>query len=410
MLNLSTLSLVLVLALAAMPHGEVFGASGGPEDVEWLLVEVGGAPVSPLPGTRQPFILLDKAQKKASGFAGCNTFFVGYTLDGASLKFGPVGSTRMACPGPEAGLEAEFFKALDKVRGWKIKEGELLLQDGSEVLARFSQKRGKGVAADPKSMTYRLKSFPSGTVTLTGGEYRGPAAPGSASEITVKLSDKNAFGIVSGEEAAAVVLVTSAGGTGVFSDLALLSRGAKGWENRDTIFLGDRVAVQSIHIENNLIIVDMKAHGTNDPMCCPTLQMRKRFAVNESRLVPFTEGTAAGEPVIVGTVWQWVQTLYNNDTKTAPAKPENYTVQFLEDGKLKVKADCNMKGGTYSTDGKKLSIKITHSTMAACETGSLEDRFVRDLAAGTAFFLQDGYLYLDVKYDTGTMKFSKRNE
>ncbi len=260
MLNLSTLSLILVLALAAMPHGDVFGASGGPEDVEWLLVEVGGAPVSPLPGTRQPFILLDQAQKKVSGFAGCNNFFGSYTLDGASLKFGQVASTRMACPGPEAGLEAGFFKALDKIRGWKIKEGELLLLDGSEVLVRLSQKRGEGLAADPS------------------------------------------------------------------------------------------------------------------------------------------------------TVWQWVQTLYNNDTKTAPARPENYTVQFLEDGKLKVKADCNMKGGTYSTEGKKLSITITHSTMAACETGSLEDRFVRDLAAGTTFFLKDGYLYLDVKYDTGTMKFSKRNE
>jgi heat shock protein HslJ len=392
MLNLSTLSLILVLALAAVPHGIVFGASGGSEDVEWLLVEVGGAPVPPLPGNRQPFILLDQAQKKASGVAGCNTFFGSYALDGVSLKFGPVGSTRMACPGPEAGLESEYFKALDKVRGWKIKAGELLLLDGSEVIARFSTARGKGPAADPKSMTYRLKSFPSGTVTLTGGEYRGPAAPGSASEITVKLSDKNAFGIVNGEEASAVVLVTSSGGTGAFYDLALLSRGAKGWENRDTIFLGDRVAVQSIHIENNLIIVDMKTHGPNDPMCCPTLQMRRRVAVKGNRLAPVTEDTAAGEPAIVGAVWQWVQTLYNNDTKIAPARPENYTVQFLGDGKLKVKADCNMKGGTYSTEGKKLSITITNSTMAACETGSLEDRFVRDLAAGTAF--SSGWLSL----------------
>jgi heat shock protein HslJ len=397
------------LALAVVPNGDVFGASDGPEGVEWLVVEVGGAPVSPLPGTRQPFILLDQPQKKASGFAGCNTFFGSYTLDGASLKFRQVGSTRMACPDPEAGLEAEFFNALDKVRGWKIKDGELLLLDGSEVLARFSPKRGKG-PVDPQSMTYRLKSFPSGIVTLTGGEYRRSAAPGSASEITVKLSDKSALGTVKGEETGAVILVISSGGTGAFYDLALLSRGAKGWENSDTIFLGDRVALQSVQIENNLIVIDMKTHGTNDPMCCPTLEMRKRFAVKGNRLAPVTEDTAVGEPAIIGVVWQWVQTLYNNDTKTAPAKPENYTVQFLEDGKLKVKADCNLKGGTYSTEGKKLSITITHSTMAACETGSLEDRFVRDLAAGTIFFLQDGYLYLDMKYDTGTMKFSKRNE
>ena len=40
--------------------------------------------------------------------------------------------------------------------------------------------------------------------------------------------------------------------------------------------------------------------------------------------------------------------------------------------------------------------------------GSLEEQFVRDLTAGALFFLKEGDLYIDLKYDTGTMKLSKQ--
>ena len=73
-----------------------------------------------------------------------------------------------------------------------------------------------------------------------------------------------------------------------------------------------------------------------------------------------------------------------------------------------MKADCNLKDGVYSTDGKRLSIEITHSTMAVCEEGSLEEPFVRDLTTGELFFLKEGDLYIDLKYNTETMKFSKQ--
>ena len=45
--------------------------------------------------------------------------------------------------------------------------------------------------------------------------------------------------------------------------------------------------------------------------------------------------------------------------------------------------------------------------MAACPEGSLEEEFVRGLSAATIYFIQEGDLYLDLKYDSGTMRFSK---
>ena len=288
--------------------------------------------------------------------------------------------------------------------------GLLLLLEGGGVSARFTMAHADELPIDLGSMTFLSSWVPSGRVTLSKGQYREPAAPGSASEIVVRLTDKRVFGLINGRQTGAVVLTTSTGGTGTFYELALLTREGPRWVNTNVAYLGDRVNVHSLEIESNAFVIAMTTQGPKDPMCCPTLRVKKRFAVQEKRLVPVADEKTFGEPQLTGAVWQWVQTLYNNDTRVDPAKPANYTIRFLTDGKINVRADCNMKGGVYSTEGKRLSIEITHSTMAACEEGSLGEQFVRDLTGGAIFFFRDGDLYIDLKYDTGTMRFSKQKE
>lgn len=163
-------------------------------------------------------------------------------------------------------------------------------------------------------------------------------------------------------------------------------------------------------------------------MACPDLKMSLETAfmkaLDETRAWEIQDGELlfldAGEvlarftkeviPGVAGNVWQWKQTLYNDDRKAVPTDPQNYTVQFREDGTLNVKADCNQKGGTYSVteEEKRILIEITHSTMAACPESSLEDEFVRGLSAAAIYFFKDGDLYIDLKYDSGTMRFSEQ--
>ena len=258
------LAILLVNLLISCIQRETVGTGAvviGIEGPKWRLVEVSDAPMSPQPGERRPFITFDATNKQASGFAGCNNFFGSYELDGSSLKFGPVGTTRMFCEGAAGEVEMRFMESLEQTRTWELRDSALLLLDGSRVLARFTK----------------------------------------------------------------------------------------------------------VHDEQNI-------------------------------------------QAITGTVWQWVQTLYNDDRKVVPKEPKNYTVQFLDNGTLTVKADCNQKGGTYSIGDKRLSIEITHSSMAACPEGSLEDEFVRGLSGAAIYFIKDGDLYIDLKYDTGTMKFSKQTE
>jgi heat shock protein HslJ len=125
----------------------------------------------------------------------------------------------------------------------------------------------------------------------------------------------------------------------------------------------------------------------------------------------FAGNAPGGEHMgITGPVWQWVQTLYNDDRTVVPTDPENYTVQFQKDGTISVKADCNQKGGTVSIPPgeNRISIEITHSTMAFCPKGSLEDEFVKGLSAAAIYFIKNGDLYIDLKYDSGTMQFLKQ--
>jgi heat shock protein HslJ len=72
---------------------------------------------------------------------------------------------------------------------------------------------------------------------------------------------------------------------------------------------------------------------------------------------------------------------------------------------------CSSTGGsisgTYTLNEKKISITITHTTRAACPPDSLEQDYIRDLNGVAGWFLKEGDLYMDIKFDTGTMKFSK---
>ena len=121
-----------------------------------------------------------------------------------------------------------------------------------------------------------------------------------------------------------------------------------------------------------------------------------------------SSAVAGGAPEaseIIRIEWKWQQTLYNNDTEVVPDDPDRYTVTFGPDGKIHLRADCNRGGGRYSVDGKNIIIELAHTTRAMCPPDSLEQTFIKNLNAARIYFLQQGNLYLDLKYDTGTMKF-----
>ncbi len=135
---------------------------------------------------------------------------------------------------------------------------------------------------------YQTQWIPEGVVRLENGEYRAPAAPGSASEIVVALTEYIVTGDLDGEPAAAVILHSSGGGSGTFYELHVMV--ARDGQPHDVAWtqLGDRVQINSLAIEKNEIVVDMITQGPDDPMCCPTQQVVQTYALEGESLVQTT--------------------------------------------------------------------------------------------------------------------------
>jgi heat shock protein HslJ len=74
--------------------------------------------------------------ERVSGNDGCNNFFGGYTLDGNSLKFGMLGSTRMACPQTKD-FDMEFNKMISATTRYRITGDKLELFENDKLLASF---------------------------------------------------------------------------------------------------------------------------------------------------------------------------------------------------------------------------------------------------------------------------------
>src|SRR5688572_30342464 len=62
---------------------------------------------------------------------------------------------------------------------------------------------------------------------------------------------------------------------------------------------------------------------------------------------PPTSAPQAASPQLTGVIWRWEQTLMNNGDTFTPDTPNNYTLQFMEDGAVSIQADCNQGRGTY---------------------------------------------------------------
>lgn len=94
---------------------------------------------------------------------------------------------------------------------------------------------------------------------------------------------------------------------------------------------------------------------------------------------PVPESEPLTEPAsdsIVGIVWLW-ESVYNretNETDTVP-DPENYTIQFKEDGTFTGQADCNAISGTYSQENG-FTITLGPSTLAFCGEASLDQVYL----------------------------------
>lgn len=114
--------------------------------------------------------------------------------------------------------------------------------------------------------------------------------------------------------------------------------------------------------------------------------------------------------MLTGTVWELQQIQYNNDTLLEADPPENYTLEFMEDGTVGVRADCNVARGTYTAEDSSIAITLGPTTLVACPPESIDTEFLQGLSSAAIYFFEGDDLYLDMMADAGTLKFSPASD
>ena len=127
-----------------------------------------------------------------------------------------------------------------------------------------------------------------GTAQLKDGVFEEPAAPGSASKITVTLGKNPAEGDLNGDGVpdAAVTLNAETGGSGTFTYLAAVINKNGIAEPLNAVLIGDRIVVKNLTIKSGQIDLEFLDHSANEPLAAaPTVDIVKKFKLQQDQLV-----------------------------------------------------------------------------------------------------------------------------
>ncbi len=126
--------------LVELPEKEIGTVSAATLDgTTWVLVGFDN-PMKPTPVLADPpsTLVVDAAAGKISGSGGCNNYFADFTEESPrKLSVGPIGATQKMCADDVMAQEQKFLSALQSLRGFQFRNGQVLLNtdDGLVILA-----------------------------------------------------------------------------------------------------------------------------------------------------------------------------------------------------------------------------------------------------------------------------------
>ena len=205
-------------------------------------------------------------------------------------------------------------------------------------------------AVDLERATYLTESTDGGVATLESGEFRAPAAPGSAAELVIQLGSW-AAGDLDGQggEDAAAITVERPGGSGAFYYIHALTAGEDGLRDVGAVFLGDRIRIEEVAIHNGTITVVLRDRAPSAAMSSePDVAVLRRFAVEGGALVELDDGRVSAAELeratyLTESTDTGVATLESGEFR-APAAPDSAAELVIQLGKWAA-GDLDGRGG-----------------------------------------------------------------
>ncbi|MEI8339330.1 MAG: META domain-containing protein [bacterium] len=274
-------------------------------------------------------------------------------------------------------------------------------------------------AVDPMNATYTIGDE---KYTMVNGKVEKDIVPGSASKNIVRIFGTPTIGDLNGDGTndAAMFLQQTTGGTGIFYYVALAINKDGKYFGTNAVFLGDRIAPQTVDILDGKAVANFAIRKEGEPMVAqPSLGKSIWIKLTDQtmKIEGYEKPSAVANEIATTTnassitikdlekkMWVWQDTTYNNDTKIVPKKPA-FIVVFTKGSNVAIRTDCNAITGGYSLSGNKITFSKLASTMMFCE-GSQEGDFMKGLnEVSSVMFDKSGELIMELKNDSGAMRF-----
>jgi heat shock protein HslJ len=268
------------------------------------------------------------------------------------------------------------------------------------------------IVKDHKNISYKIDGK---DITLVNGLSEIAAAPGSASTVVTKYfgNELRRDLDADGREDIVFMLTQETGGSGTFYYVAAALNKKDGYIGSDTVFLGDRIAPQSINIgKGDIIEVNYAERKPGEGFDVAPSVGKSIWLLLDPTIMKFGqvaqnfEGEADPSRMKLGMkTWDWVYTLYNDETKITPKATNKFTLTLRPDNTFSATTDCNGVGGKYVVTDSQIVFSEMMSTLMYCE-GSQEADFRKGLEnVQSFFFTSKGELVFNIKYDSGSMIF-----
>jgi hypothetical protein len=155
-------------------------------------------------------------------------------------------------------------------------------------------------AAEIRNAQYELGAADTPQVVqFTDGKFE-QGTSGSDNFMSVALTDFVAVGDLDEDDRDEIAALVSEnyGGTGVFVFLAIYEYVNGTPTFQTSTIVDDRPQLNEVSIENGEIFLDALVHGTDDPMCCPTLKTMRHYRLVDQQLdmTDYTTFTPDGNP------------------------------------------------------------------------------------------------------------------
>jgi heat shock protein HslJ len=274
-----------------------------------------------------------------------------------------------------------------------------------------------GIGTSAKDATYVIEGK---SVTLMDGVSVVPLALDSALQVTTRYFGNEVTHDFDGDgrQDTVFILTQNMGGTGTFYYVVAALNTVQGYVGSHGLFLGDRIAPQTIEMSKeastkDVIIVNYADRKPNEgfatsPSVAKSIWLKLDLETMQfGEVAQNFEGEADPSRMKLGMkTWIWVSAVYNDGREIKPKKEGVFTIIFDEAaGRFSATTDCNQMNGSYATFDGSLSFSQITSTKMYC-AGSQEAAFAKLLeTTGEYLFTSRGQMILNLKFDSGSVIF-----